>query len=111
MCDVCRFAGSRLAGQRSVAGWVGETMGGLTYLESIRTLSKRVEEDWPGVQVRWSHKQLQLLDVARICQHHCNLLMEVVCCPLQTDCSRRHRIAKHCACLVDYRSSGFALES
>eukprot|EP00878_Enallax_costatus_P000486 GHUV01000578.1.p1 GENE.GHUV01000578.1~~GHUV01000578.1.p1 ORF type:complete len:1096 (+),score=414.34 GHUV01000578.1:291-3290(+) len=45
-----RFAGSRLAGQRSVAGWVGESMGGLSYLEFIRTLSKRVEEDWQGVQ-------------------------------------------------------------
>jgi hypothetical protein len=47
-----RFAGSRLAGQRSVAGWVGEAMGGLSYLEFIRTLAKRVEEDWQGVQVR-----------------------------------------------------------
>eukprot|EP00775_Hariotina_reticulata_P005466 gene5466-5701_t len=45
-----RFAGSRLAGQRSVAGWVGETMGGLSYLEYIRSLVKRVEEDWQGVQ-------------------------------------------------------------
>lgn len=48
-----RFAGSRLAGQRSVAGWVGEAMGGLSYLEYIRTLVKRVDEDWQGVQVRY----------------------------------------------------------
>jgi len=46
-----RFAGSRLAAQRSTAGWVGEAMGGLSYLEYIRGLAKRVEGDWDGVQV------------------------------------------------------------
>ncbi|KAF8058036.1 PREP1 [Scenedesmus sp. PABB004] len=45
-----RFAGSRLAAQRSVAGWVSESMGGLSYLEYVRGLAKRVEEDWEGVQ-------------------------------------------------------------
>lgn len=49
---VCRYAGVRLAAQRSLAGWLSETTGGLSYLEFIRTLSKRVEEDWQGVQVR-----------------------------------------------------------
>lgn len=52
MVLLCRFAGGRLAGQRSIAGWVSEGMSGLSYLEFIRTLSKRVEEDWQGVQVR-----------------------------------------------------------
>ncbi len=47
-----RFAGSRLAAQRSTAGWVSEAMGGLSYLEFIRGLAKRVESDWDGVQVR-----------------------------------------------------------
>ena len=46
-----RYAGTRLAAQRSLAGWLSETTGGLTYLEFIRTLNKRVEEDWAGVQV------------------------------------------------------------
>jgi hypothetical protein len=46
-----RYAGVRLAAQRSLAGWLSETTGGLTYLEFIRTLGKRVEEDWEGVQV------------------------------------------------------------
>lgn len=45
-----RYAGVRLAAQRSLAGWLSETTGGLSYLEFIRTLSKRVEEDWQGVQ-------------------------------------------------------------
>jgi hypothetical protein len=46
------FAAKRLAGQRSVAGWMSESMGGLSYLEFIRTLAKRVEGDWDSVQVR-----------------------------------------------------------
>jgi len=49
-----RFAGARLAAQRSVAGWMGEVMGGLSYLEFIRALEKRVDSDadesgWPSV--------------------------------------------------------------
>jgi hypothetical protein len=46
-----RFAGARLGAQRSQAGWVSEAMGGLSYLEYIRGLAKRVESDWEGVQV------------------------------------------------------------
>ncbi|GBF88872.1 presequence protease [Raphidocelis subcapitata] len=45
-----RFAGARLGAQRSQAGWVSEAMGGLSYLEYIRGLAKRVESDWEGVQ-------------------------------------------------------------
>ena len=45
-----RFAASRLSGQRSIAGYVGEVMGGLSYLEYIRELAKRVESNWEGVQ-------------------------------------------------------------
>ena len=46
-----RFAARRLDAQRSVAGWVGEQMGGLSYLDFIRNLVPRVEDDWPSVQV------------------------------------------------------------
>jgi hypothetical protein len=31
---------------------MGEATGGLSYLEFIRGLAKRVEEDWEGVQVK-----------------------------------------------------------
>lgn len=49
-----RFAGARLAAQRSVAGWMGEVMGGYSYLEFIRALEQRVDSDdeqkgWPSV--------------------------------------------------------------
>jgi Zn-dependent M16 (insulinase) family peptidase len=55
---VCRYAASRLSAQRSIAGWVGEATGGLSYLEFIRGLAKRVEEDWEGVQVRLINERL-----------------------------------------------------
>ncbi len=44
------FAGTRLDAQRSVAGWVGEEMGGVAYLEQIRKLVARVDSDWEGVK-------------------------------------------------------------
>ncbi len=56
-----RFASSRLAAQRSVAGWMGEQMGGLSYLEYIRGLAKRVEGEWEGVQVRRRALRLRVL--------------------------------------------------
>lgn len=45
-----RFAARRLDAPRSVAGWAGEAMGGLAYLDFIRGLAKRVDEDWEGVR-------------------------------------------------------------
>ena len=44
------YADSRLAAQRSIAGYVDEKMGGLEYLFYIRTLVKRIDEDWEGVK-------------------------------------------------------------
>ena len=44
------FAATRLDAQRSIAGWVAEQTGGLSYLESIRQLAKRVDDDWEGVR-------------------------------------------------------------
>eukprot|EP00873_Tetraselmis_striata_P018587 jgi/Tetstr1/438851/TSEL_027360.t1 len=43
------YAASRLDAQRSVAGWVSEQMGGLSYLEYVRKLVARVDSDWDGV--------------------------------------------------------------
>ncbi|GFR50856.1 hypothetical protein Agub_g13138 [Astrephomene gubernaculifera] len=46
------YAGKRLAAQRGLAGWLAESMGGLSYLDFIRGLGKRVEteEGWQGVR-------------------------------------------------------------
>jgi len=42
-------AASRLDAMNSVAGWVNEQMGGISYLEYIRDLARRVDEDWEGI--------------------------------------------------------------
>ena len=65
-----RFAASRLDAQRNTAGWVGEQMGGLSYLESMRSLVARVDADWPAVQadleaIRWEDPLLFSEDVSR----------------------------------------------
>lgn len=57
------FAATRLDAQRSIAGWIGEQTGGLSYLESIRQLAKRVDSNWEGVQA-----DLQFI---RYLQLHC----------------------------------------
>ena len=44
------YAARRLNSQHTVAGWMSEQMGGLSYLEYIRGLVKRVESDWDGVK-------------------------------------------------------------
>lgn len=44
------FAATRLDAQRSVAGWINEQTGGLSYLHSIRQLVQRVDSDWDSVQ-------------------------------------------------------------
>lgn len=36
--------------QRSIAGWVGEQFSGVTYLDFIRELARRVESDWDAVR-------------------------------------------------------------
>jgi Zn-dependent M16 (insulinase) family peptidase len=43
------YAARRLNAQQSVGGWMSEQMGGLEYLNFIRSLAKRVESDWDGV--------------------------------------------------------------
>lgn len=40
---------SRLGARYTEAGLLGEVLGGLSYLEAVRTLLARVEQDWPSV--------------------------------------------------------------
>jgi hypothetical protein len=42
-------AAARLDGKLNTAGWISEQMGGLSYLEYLRDLEKRVDEDWLSV--------------------------------------------------------------
>eukprot|EP00983_Pelagomonas_calceolata_P135182 1162133-Pelagomonas_calceolata.AAC.5 len=40
----------RLNAQMGLAGWMSEQMGGLSYLEFMRNLSKRVDSEWDSVK-------------------------------------------------------------
>ncbi|CAH8386704.1 unnamed protein product [Eruca vesicaria subsp. sativa] len=42
-------AAARMDAMLNVAGWMSEQMGGLSYLEFLRTLEKKVNEDWEGI--------------------------------------------------------------
>ncbi|KAF5843319.1 Metalloenzyme, LuxS/M16 peptidase-like protein [Dunaliella salina] len=44
------FAMKRLNAQMGMAGWMSEQMGGLSYLEFMRNLSKRVDSEWDSVK-------------------------------------------------------------
>lgn len=51
-----RFAASRLDAQRSIAGWVSESMGGVSYLEFIRCV---LFYQFPSPDKRYAaHKKL-----------------------------------------------------
>lgn len=43
------IAAARMDAKLNVAGWVGEQMGGASYLEFLKDLGKKVDEDWDGV--------------------------------------------------------------
>ncbi len=40
---------SRIRAQCSLTGWLEEITGGISYLSSVRSLIKRIENDWPSV--------------------------------------------------------------
>ncbi|KAI4295632.1 hypothetical protein L6164_035656 [Bauhinia variegata] len=43
------IAAARMDAKLNVAGWVSEKMGGLSYLEFLRTLEEKVDEDWANI--------------------------------------------------------------
>uniref|UniRef100_A0A1J3IA74 Presequence protease 1, chloroplastic/mitochondrial n=1 Tax=Noccaea caerulescens TaxID=107243 RepID=A0A1J3IA74_NOCCA len=43
------IAAARMDAMLNIAGWMSEQMGGLSYLEFLHTLEKRVDEDWEGI--------------------------------------------------------------
>ncbi|XP_073024732.1 presequence protease 1, chloroplastic/mitochondrial-like isoform X2 [Primulina eburnea] len=43
------IAAARMDAKLNIAGWISEQMGGLSYLEFLRSLEKRVDEDWPEI--------------------------------------------------------------
>eukprot|EP00238_Polyblepharides_amylifera_P009616 CAMPEP_0196574836 /NCGR_PEP_ID=MMETSP1081-20130531/4451_1 /TAXON_ID=36882 /ORGANISM="Pyramimonas amylifera, Strain CCMP720" /LENGTH=1082 /DNA_ID=CAMNT_0041892963 /DNA_START=123 /DNA_END=3371 /DNA_ORIENTATION=+ len=55
------IAAARIDGANSIAGHVNELMGGISYLEYIRTLVTRVDQDWDGVKADLKAIQLIVL--------------------------------------------------
>ncbi|XP_073159325.1 presequence protease 1, chloroplastic/mitochondrial-like [Henckelia pumila] len=43
------IAAARMDAKLNVAGWISEQMGGLSYLEFLQALEKKVDEDWPEI--------------------------------------------------------------
>ncbi|KAH0943385.1 hypothetical protein HID58_003022 [Brassica napus] len=43
------IAAARMDAMLNVAGWMSEQMGGLSYLEFLHILAKKVDEDWEGI--------------------------------------------------------------
>ncbi|KAH6825949.1 presequence protease 1 [Perilla frutescens var. hirtella] len=43
------IAAARMDAKLNVAGWVSEQMGGVSYLEFLRALESKVDDDWPGI--------------------------------------------------------------
>ncbi|KAJ6846552.1 presequence protease 1, chloroplastic/mitochondrial-like [Iris pallida] len=42
-------AAARMDAKLNVAGWISEQMGGISYLEFLQDLEKKVDEDWEGI--------------------------------------------------------------
>ncbi|ONK67277.1 uncharacterized protein A4U43_C06F18470 [Asparagus officinalis] len=43
------IAAARMDAKLNVAGWISEQMGGISYLEFLQDLEKKVDEDWDGI--------------------------------------------------------------
>ena len=56
------YASRRLSSRFTQAGWVGEQMGGITYVNFIRDLCDRVNSDWASVQAKLEQIQSLLFN-------------------------------------------------
>lgn len=43
------IAAARMDAKLNVAGWISEQMGGVSYLEFLKTLEEKVDQDWAGI--------------------------------------------------------------
>ncbi|KAJ4851270.1 Presequence protease 2, chloroplastic/mitochondrial [Turnera subulata] len=48
-CMGHRIAGARMNAMLNTAGWISEQMGGASYLEYLRALEEKLDQDWAGV--------------------------------------------------------------
>ena len=52
----------RMKARYRVAGYIDETMGGISQLETIKKLLKQAEEDWPSLLARLENMRNVILD-------------------------------------------------
>jgi hypothetical protein len=57
-----QFANTRMNARYSVAGYLNEKMGGITYLNTVKQLLKQAEEDWPSLLARLEKIRSTILD-------------------------------------------------
>ncbi|CAL1389449.1 unnamed protein product [Linum trigynum] len=55
------IAASRLGAKFTTAGWISEQMGGVSYLEFLQDLEKRVDQDWDGISASLEEIRTSLL--------------------------------------------------
>jgi presequence protease len=58
------IANSRMKARYRVGGYIDEMLGGISYLDTVKTLLKEAEEDWPSLLVRLEKIRDTLLDKA-----------------------------------------------
>jgi len=56
------YSNTRMKARYSVSAYLGEQMGGITYLETVNALLKDAEEDWPSVLARLTRIRENVLD-------------------------------------------------
>ncbi len=67
------FVGARLRSRFDEAGWLGEQMGGVSYLFFVRELAERVNSDWPSVVAALEKIRSLLVNRANM---FCNVTLE-----------------------------------
>jgi presequence protease len=58
------FASARMKARYRVGGYVDEMLGGITYLDTVKSLLKEAEEDWPSLLARLEKIRATLLDTS-----------------------------------------------
>lgn len=55
------ISAARMRAKLHTAGWIGEQMGGVSYLEFLRALEKKVDQDWDGISTSLEEIRKSLL--------------------------------------------------
>ncbi len=95
---------TRMRARHSLSGWLGELISGVSYLDYLRQLSKRVTEDWLGVQ----HDLERLRDlIIRSPGSLCNLTADGSALAVAEDCAAQlfRALPKHNVAVAEWLTS------